>query len=333
MKKFSKIAVKVLTVVMAAALVFANSGMKALADDIRFYVVKGGETVTDNTTANAVYGVSTDKFYEMESLRKTVTDEQVQKALKSLNLDGLYYNERSQETFEETVVSQNTEAEELTVERILEVLNINYDKRVDWYVIKKHNDGYHVDGTSIKDYYMVFSIAKAEREDRSEGIVFHGLNVNDYFQIKGVSDNENENGINRYHKSVSKAEVYEYMKNVLGTTDDTTNLNETLKNGKIEAYTITKDEIRDAETLKVEAVLDKLGFTEEVTAMTRKFVAENSAIQAFISDKYPEIDFNDYDSWYIDWYVMKTQKNGIHVDGVFVTVKDEPEQPETPETP
>ena len=149
MKKFSKKIFKSLAVLMTAALVFANSGMKALADDIRFYVVKKGEIVTDDTTSTVTYGVSTDKFYELEQYKTSVTDESVKSALNGIN-NGSFYNERTSNTFDESVVSQNVAAEDLTVEQILDKLGITYDGKVDWYVIKKHNDGYHVDGTNLK---------------------------------------------------------------------------------------------------------------------------------------------------------------------------------------
>jgi len=52
MKKFSKLVTKIVTVATAAALVFANSGVKALAKEIKlgYYVVNSNDVVIDTTT-------------------------------------------------------------------------------------------------------------------------------------------------------------------------------------------------------------------------------------------------------------------------------------------
>ena len=174
MKKFSKIAAKALTVLTAAALAFGGSGIKALADDIRFYVVKKGETVVDNTTANQTVGVDTEKFEERTGLR-TTTD-----------YTGSFVNERSGKEFKEADTAEQTEAKSYNVEKVLDELGITYDSDVDWYVIKKHDDGFHVDGTQMKQFYVVFSIAKGDIiKDASYGSSFQGLDVKDYYQITG----------------------------------------------------------------------------------------------------------------------------------------------------
>ncbi|MBR5733644.1 MAG: LPXTG cell wall anchor domain-containing protein, partial [Lachnospiraceae bacterium] len=100
------------------------------------------------------------------------------------------------------------------------------------------------------------------------------------------------------------------------------NLNETDGN-KIVAYPVERTETQNDNRKKVEAVLTKMGVLDTVTANVKTFVRNknNSDLQKYLGKVYPDVNF-DSDDWYIDWYVMKTQDNGIHVDGVFVTIYD-----------
>ena len=298
MKKFSKIAAKVLTILTAGALVFASNGVKAFAEDIRFYVVKKGETVVDNTTATQTVGVDTKKFEERTGLR-TTTD-----------YTGSFVNERSGEEFKEAETSEKTEAKSYDVEKVLDKLGIAYDRDVDWYVIKKHDDGFHVDGTQMKQFYVVFSIAKGDIiKDASYGSSFQGLDVKDYFQITG--GNTGEDGINRYHKNVYTYEVLDVIRAKTGNNNDIT-VNEADPTTKIVTVNSSND---------VEEVLGNLGYLSDANAAAKDFLQSNAEAKKFVLDKYG-VDV-DTDDWKIDWYVIKKQSNGFHVDGAFVSLMDE----------
>jgi len=298
MKKFSKVAAKVLTVFTAAALAFSSNGMKAFADDIRFYVVKKGETVVDNTTANQTVSVDTQKFEERTGLR-TTTD-----------YTGSFVNERSGEEFKEDDTAEQTEAKSYNVEKVLDELGITYDRDVDWYVIKKHDDGFHVDGTQMKKFYVVFSIAKGDIvKDASYGSSFQGLDEKDYYQITG--GNTGEDGINRYHKNVYAYEVLDVIRAKTGNNNDIT-VNEADPTTKIVTVNSSND---------VEDVLGSLGFLSDADAAARAFLQSNADAKRFVLDKYG-VDV-DTDDWKIDWYVIKKQSNGFHVDGAFVSLMDE----------
>ncbi|MBP5160115.1 MAG: hypothetical protein ILP10_07440 [Lachnospiraceae bacterium] len=186
----------------------------------------------------------------------------------------------------------------------------------------------------VKDFYLCFSIAKADRVDNSNGTTAESKDIKDYFQIKGVASKEEESRrnpkdnkkIDRYNVLINEAQVQGLMAEVLGTDKLTKVLNET-NGSKISSYRAERNESLDGSRNMIETVLTNLGVIDEVNAMTRAFVRNksNAAVQSFLAAKYPEINF-DNDDWFIDWYVMKTQTNGIHVDGVFVTVYDaEPE--------
>ncbi|MCR5769393.1 MAG: hypothetical protein K6G45_13075 [Lachnospiraceae bacterium] len=300
MKKFSKIAAKVLTVFTAAAIAFGGNGIKALAADttIRFYVVKKGETVVDNTTATQTVGVDTKKFEERTGLR-TTTD-----------YTGSFVNERSGEEFKEAETAEKTEAKSYDVEKVLDKLGIAYDRDVDWYVIKQHDDGFHVDGTQMKKFYVVFSIAKGDIiKDASYGSSFQGLDVKDYFQITG--GNTGEDGINRYHKNVYTYEVLDVIRAKTGNNNDIT-VNEADPTTKIVTVNSSND---------VEDVLGSLGFLTDANAAADAFLKSNADAKQFVLDKYG-VDV-DTDDWKIDWYVIKKQSNGFHVDGAFVSLMDE----------
>ena len=274
MKKMTGFATKVVTLLLAAALVLGTNGVRALAVD-------AGEAEAATATAAVIAEVA-----------------------------------ETQPT-EETTAPVATTGSAITVDPVVEEPTVE----------------------KINDYYMVFSIAKADRVDHSQGTTFEGLKEIDYFQIKGVDDsdgwdrlynekhpNKNKDGridkTKRYNIRVNEAEIDGFMTEVAGAASTITNLNETDGN-KIVAYPVERTETQNDNRKKVEAVLTKMGVLDTVTANVKTFVRNknNSDLQKYLGKVYPDVNF-DSDDWYIDWYVMKTQDNGIHVDGVFVTIYD-----------
>ena len=156
MKKFGTIAAKFFAAAIAAALVFSNSGIKAFAGTVGvgYYVVKDGVTVTDKTEGGKTVGVSTDNFETVISAPAktyTVDEDELKKLIKATNL-----NERTNEATTAYTIEVNDGQPTLhytySVEAVLKELGLPTEfngKTIDWYVLKKENDGYHVDGVNL----------------------------------------------------------------------------------------------------------------------------------------------------------------------------------------
>ncbi len=156
MKKFGTIAAKFFAAAIAAALVFSNSGIKAFAGTVGvgYYVVKDGVTVTDKTEGGKTVGVSTDNFETVISAPAktyTVDEDALKKLINATNL-----NERTNEATKAYTIEVNDGQPTLhytySVEAVLKELGLPTEfngKTIDWYVLKKENDGYHVDGVNL----------------------------------------------------------------------------------------------------------------------------------------------------------------------------------------
>ena len=156
MKKFGTIAAKFFAAAIAAALVFSNSGIKAFAGTVGvgYYVVKDGVTVTDKTEGGKTVGVSTDNFETVISAPAktyTVDEDALKKLIKATNL-----NERTNEATTAYSIEVNDGQPTLhytySVEAVLKELGLPTEfngNTIDWYVLKKENDGYHEDGVNL----------------------------------------------------------------------------------------------------------------------------------------------------------------------------------------
>ena len=235
---------------------------------------------------------------------------------------------------------------------------VNHIIRIDYEEIEIIDEKPEVVEYPAADFYFTFSIAKAERiTDKSDKKTFNGLNYKDYFQLndlssykaKGSKDEAqikdgvanstdtitttagrtfkyseiqyNNNGTKKWRTVIfiNKEEVMGLMGGV--------SVNETNGNEIPYSYRIERNATPEAGSTDVEEVLGKLGLKEKVEDLAFDYMTGSPDVTSFLQEKYKDIDFTDGDDWYIDWYVMKTQNNGIHVDGVIVTKYDtEPEQ-------
>ncbi|MBO4559917.1 MAG: LPXTG cell wall anchor domain-containing protein [Lachnospiraceae bacterium] len=208
---------------------------------------------------------------------------------------------------------------------------------------------------------VVFSIAKGVVSDQTTSFKFQGLDRKDYYQIHSSvaayekDRKEASNKTETYRYSISVASrgaisfaigeaIEESELDIARPAADKPNVNET--NGTtIEYYNtaLTAGIYNTGDTITqntlVEATLDKLGILSQAESKTETFVKEivgvdNLDIAGLTETQKEVIKNGEYkDSWYIDWYVIKAQDNGVHVDGVMVIVNKTTSDPVDPKDP
>lgn len=175
-------------------------------------------------------------------------------------------------------------------------------------------DNYHTLYDSPEPNYvdLVFSVAKGETNDQTtNGMRYDGRPYGDYDQIHTDPNKSGNNGRYAIH-NVSGSAIAVNITNIIG--GDATNLNETLLS---EEYNMAVEEV----------LQNYLGTNfDDACLIAAQYIAANR-----------ELNIENYrETWFIDWYVIKYQReNGgrIHVDGKYVEfptieepIEEEPEE-------